>query len=404
MSSLSNLLKTKKAAVGLDIGGSSVKLVEMAKAGDGFRLTRCGAQPVANSFSEDGNSIGTDRAAVVQAIRDLFANNKISTRHVISAVSGESVIVRIIRMPWIDQNKKGELEFAVRNEARDFIPFEMEDVVFDYQRLGEMNIDGQRSMEILIVAVKKELIQDHIALLNEAGLEPVVIDVGSFALVNALNAANKVTGTDAVALVNIGADVTSIAVMRESMTRFTRDFATAGRNITNALVADLGISWEQAEALKIQHGIYREQDDVAGAEAQAEESQTASMQMVHDINQAIDEISGSGGAPEGEPETNLSWRVSEVCKQVVGDIASEVKRSLLYYENQLDGEAVTKIILSGGTARLRNVADYFEHLLDVPTECCQLLDQFDNNVSVEESGDRSPVFGIGVGLALRNVI
>lgn len=402
MSRLKNMIKARKPAVGLDIGGSSVKLVQMAKAGDGFRLTQCGVQPIASSFSEDGSSIGTERAAVVQAIRDLFANNKIATRHVISSVSGESVIVRIIRMPWIDENKRGELEFAVRNEARDFIPFEMEDVVFDYQRLGEINQDGQRFMEILIVAVKKELIQDHIALLNEAGLEPVVIDVGSFALVNALSAANAVTGAEAVALVNIGADVTSIAVMRESMTRFTRDFATAGRNITNALVSDLGISWEQAEALKIQHGIHMD-SDAADSGAEEPGAPSASMQMVHDINTAIDQMAGAGGAND-EPETSLGWRVSEVCKQVVGDIASEVKRSLLYYENQLDGEAVTKIILSGGTARLRNVATYFEHLLDVPTECCRLLDQFDGKAVDTESGDQSPVFGIGVGLALRNVI
>ncbi len=403
MGLLDNILAKKKTAVGLDIGGSSVKVVQMAKAGDGFRLTQFGVQPVGTKFNEEGSSIGTDREAVVEAIRQLIKSRKISTKYVISSVSGESVIVRIIRMPFIDSSKRADLEFAVRNEARDFIPFEMDDVVFDYQRLGDVTVDGQKSMEVLIVAVKKELIQDHINLLNEAGLEPIIIDVGSFALVNALIAAKSVDKSEAVALVNIGADVTSIAVMRDSMTRFTRDFSTAGRNITNALVSDLGLPWNDAEELKLRYGIILEGEASRSAANAAPEDTSSSLQMVQDLSRAIDEIAGASNAAVSGQDEQAS-RISEICKQVVSDIASEVKRSLLYYENQLDGESVSRIILSGGTANMRNIAAYFEHLLDIPTETCRVLEKFPGHESGEGVGSESPMFGVGVGLALRNVI
>lgn len=405
MGFLGSLVNRKKPAVGLDIGGSSVKVVKMAKAGDGYQLSQYGVMPVGLTFNEEGSAVDSDRTEVVNAIRRLFAEKKIATRHVVSAVSGESVIVRIIRMPHIEGGKASDLEFAVKNEARDFIPFEMEDVVFDYQRLDDVVIDGQKSMEVLVVAVKKELIEDHIRLLNEAGLEPVVIDVGSFALVNTLIAAQAVAANEAVALVNIGADVTSIAVMRNAMTRFTRDFSTAGRNITNALIAELGVAWAQAEELKMRHGILLDAqpaDDLSFGDGLAPMGQS-SLELVRDLSDAISEIASDPVGGGAEPEADMAAsRVSDICKQVISDIASEVKRSLLYYENQLDGESVSRVILSGGTARMNNIAPYFEQLLDIPTETLKVLDRFGRDG--DAMAGECPMMGVGMGLALRNVI
>ena len=339
---------------------------------------------------------------------DLFQNHIVPTKKVVTAVSGESVIVRILRMPAsiIEGTKDADLEFAIKGEARDFIPFEMDDIIFDFQKLGTVDTEGAKMVEVLIVAVKKETIYALMDLLNEAGLQPVIIDVGSFALVNALNYGGGINPEEIIAIVNIGSDITSIAIMKEGMTRFTRDFNVAGNNITNAISSGMGINWFEAENLKKQYGMQMGSEETfdTGADMQIMSNdffEAEDTSVVADLSGAIDELTGTSGGKTKDAEAQ---QISSIIQGVLSDICSEVKRSLLYYESQLEGETVSKIIISGGSAKLINIVSYFESFLDLKTEIINPLASISHRLRDSEQADMNPLIGVGIGLALRNVI
>lgn len=403
-STLDNLLGRQKKVVGLDIGHDSVKVIELARTASGLEMVRYGIAEVRSSDKErdkDG-----DQAAIQAALQRLFRDSGIEAGQVCTAVSGESVIVRPIPLPYFQTKSEDEFATVVRGEAKDFIPFEMDDVVFDYQRLGEkVTREGSKNLEVLIVAVKKDLIDRHLNLLDAAGLKPVIIDVDSIALVNAIIAGSEIHSDEAVAVVNIGSRVTNIAIMRNEMTRFTRDLAFAGGNITSAIASEFDIPTADAEELKRRCGM-----SYLGGNSQEpslEETPDGSgLGVVQDLYRAIENLQeevpedSSAAANSGGREK----RVSELCEQTIGDIVSEVKRSLLYYENQLDGESISRVILSGGTARLRGIREYFEAVLDIPTELVRPFEKIRCPFDKEEAQQKGPLLGVSLGLALRNVI
>ena len=395
--------------MGLDIGFDSIKAVELSRSGGGIELGLSAVAPIRLKQSDIQETPAFDREATLSAIQRLISESNIPTKKVVTAVSGESVIVRILRMPAsiIEGTKEEDLEFAIKGEARDFIPFEMEDIIFDYQKLGIVDTEGAKMIEVLIVAVKKETIYSLMDLLKEAGLQPIIIDVGSFALVNALNYGGGINPDEIISIVNIGSDITSIAIMKDGMTRFTRDFNVAGNNITNAISSGMGINWFEAEDLKKKHGMHlgSEESFDTGSEMQIMSNDffenTDSTNVVDDLSGAIDDITGGAGRNSGDAQAQ---QISPIIQGVLSDICSEVKRSLLYYESQLEGETVGKIILSGGTAKLLNIVPYFESFLDLKTEIINPLASVSHRLSNDELVDLSPLIGVGIGLALRNVI
>jgi len=405
---LDNLFGRSKTIIGLDIGHDSVKAVELAQTASGLELVRYGIAEV-RSMHESREEHSND-AAILAAVQRLFSESGIESNLVCSSVSGESVIVRPIPLPHFQAKDDAEFETAVRTEAKDFIPFEMDDVVFDYQRLGEKpGREGGRSTEVLIVAVKNDLINRHLSLLDAAGLEPVIIDVDSIALVNAVISGSDVDPKEAVALVNIGCNVTNIAIMRDEMTRFTRDLSFAGGNITGAIASEFDVLYPEAEELKRRCGLgFLSGGGLEPAAPSEKGAESAGAGVVQDLYKAIDkmegqqpaEAEGAGGPQTGQRE----HRISELCEQVIGDIVSEVKRSLLYYENQLDGEAISRVLLSGGTAKMKGIREYFESVLDIPTELVRPFERIRSPFTKDEAEQKGPLLGVGLGLALRNVI
>lgn len=401
-SKIGQMLGRSKTVVGLDVGSSSVKAVELARTSSGLEMVRYGITEVVSS---GGKSKEDDPEALMAAMRQVFQDSGISANQVCTAVSGESVIVRPIPMPRFEAKREEEFEIAVRGEARDFIPFEMDDVVFDYQRLAGRAAaaeKGAKTSEVLIVAVKKDLIDRHLTLLEAIGLEPTIIDVDSIALVNAVIAGSEINPEEAVAVVNIGSNVTNIAIMRDEMTRFTRDLAIGGRNITAAIASQFDISPAEAEAKKRALGM----SAVSSAGAESESAPEAPAPgVIQDLYQAIEDLKEA--APEAAPEQAgdaEARQIGELCEQVIGDIVSEVKRSLLYYENQLDGEPIARVLLSGGSAQLKGIREYFESVLDVPAELIHPFRKIRAPFSQHEAEEKGPLLGVCLGLALRNVI
>lgn len=339
------MFKRNKTLLGLDIGTHSIKAVEMTTAGEGFCITGYGQMDVA---SEDSKK---------DVIREIIHRGGFKTKRVVTAVSGRSVIVRYVSMlPMSDENLKN----AIRFEADKYIPFEIDEVVLDCQRLDNVgNQESSQEMKVLLVAVKRSLVDEHISLLDRAGLTPVIIDVDSFALGNAFELNNllspRVEDKDKViALIDIGANKTNINIIKGNISYFTREIYLAGNDFTDAISKRLGMSFEEAEALK------------------------------------------------KNPE-NRTDEVSESVNPSIDDLANEIHLSFDYFENQFD-EEVNEVYLSGGGSRLVMLEEAFERIFDRKTR------KWDPTENLEIRADRIDVdllkenfsqLAIALGLASR---
>jgi len=390
------------ATMGLDIGHSSVKGVHIEKSGSGFRLVQAEVEPI--SQPQDGETEGGD--PVVSAVARLARQMKLGKDKVVTSVSGESVIVRPIPVPIMD--KKQDFTLTVESEARDFIPFDIRDVILDYQRLREMQLPSGKGEEVLVVAARRELIENHIEMLEKARVDVGIIDVAAIALVNALLVGCDLADDETVALVNIGSDVTNIAIVRGGTTRFTRDLNVAGRNITRAIASELRVDPKRAEDLKYRYGLQALFEDVVEPieieDEEPEEMGSDDSSIVSEVYRAIDALQGSGPEEPEEmamPQSGDAASVASACEQVLSDVASELKRSLLYYENQMDGDSTDRILLAGGSALLPGVAKFMEENLEIPAQIMQPFEKIQCDLSDEEREHMGPVLATGIGLALR---
>ena len=384
--------KKKRPAVGLDIGHSSVKGLELTMSGTDMVVDQVGS--VAIPETSDSKQRGE---AVTHAIRELFHKTSFSTKRIVTAVSGEAVIVRVLRLPYFSEKETQELQFAVQSEAQDFIPYDLADVAFDYQRLGVIDAGQEgKALEVLIVAAQKDLVAWHTQVVRNAGLDPRIVDIGSFALVNAVHHGAGMAPDTPIALVDIGSAVTNIAIMKGNTTRFTRDLSTAGSTITRAIMSELGLNEKAAEAAKIEHGISYEQ------ETPMEESDlfTLSQSNLPDVLQ----LTGAGGPMDMERANSTDQRVHAICMQFLGEIVSEIKRCLLFYENQLDGQAVEMVYLTGGTVRMKNAQRYIQTLLDTPTEILDPFATVNGEISHLDPVIRGATYTTCLGLAMRSLI
>ena len=240
---LFSLGKTK-SIVGLDIGSSSVKAVECAVRNKRVELLHVGVAPIPAEAIVQGAFLNS--GAIVEAIREAMDSAGIKTKTVATAVSGHSVIVKKISLPSMTRE---ELEESIRWEAEQYIPFDINEVNLDFQILHGAEMEGQ--MDVLLVAAKKDLIDDYVHVITDAGLTPAVIDVAAFAVENAFEANYDLRGEDVVALVNIGSQVVNINIVANGAPAFTRDISTGGSAYTEEIQKALSVSWDEAERMKI---------------------------------------------------------------------------------------------------------------------------------------------------------
>src|SRR6478672_5465519 len=207
-----------KNCIGLDLGSSSVKVTQVKRGRGGFQLVNFGIEPIPPDTIVDGAIL--NHSGVVDAVRALFDRLKIKQKEVALAISGNALIIKKIYVPAMTPE---ELEEQVPWEAEHHIPFNKNDVEIDYQTLGGKNAAGQ--IELLLVAAKKEVVADYAAVAREAQLTPVVVDVAAFAVQNGFEAAYGATH-EVVALVNIGASLSTINILANGSSSFTRDVTT----------------------------------------------------------------------------------------------------------------------------------------------------------------------------------
>jgi type IV pilus assembly protein PilM len=377
-----------KAAVGLDIGSSYVKAVQLRRLGKtGIELERFGMAEI----YPGGDKTGADEhRSKVNAVKSALSNANISAKHTISAVSGESIIVRYIQLPNMPE---AELRNALRWEAEEYIPFAIDDVNLDSVILGQSE-DGER-VDVLLVSAKKDLVNSHLSIIRDAGLTPMIVDVDSFAFLNCYEINYTPALTDVVALVNIGAEITNINVYIGGVSRFSRDISIAGDTITKGIQSKIGIEWNAAEDVKIKEGAPEETP-----EAPSESTDDSS--LVDTIRGTVERITGED-LGEDSPEAIAA----KVVRNTLNNLIGEIRRSIQFFENQANGRQVQKVVVGGGTAALRSLDGYLERELNLPVEVIDPLRRItikSRDVDVSTLEASKLMLGVGIGLALRKVV
>jgi type IV pilus assembly protein PilM len=237
---LFGFLGGKKSSVGLDVGSGIIKLVVIDHAGNEPQVVKVATTEVAADAIVEGEVM--DPGIVAEAIRGLFATAGVKQKSVVTAVGGRDVIVKKIQM---DRMKEADAREVIRWEAEQHVPFDMANVELDFQIL-DPDAEGLQ-MSVLLVAAKRELVENRVALLNEAGLEPAVIDVDAFAIHNAFEVNHPDAMQGVVGLVNIGHEVTNVNILEDGVPVLTRDLSVGTRRFREDLQREKGLSAEQSE-------------------------------------------------------------------------------------------------------------------------------------------------------------
>ena len=348
------MFRRAKALVGLDIGSSAVKAVELKTAGKSYKVTGFGTEALPPDSIVDGAII--DGAAVADAIRRLFDTHHIKTKDVAASLSGNAVIVKKISLPIMSD---AELAESIYWEAEQYIPFDIQDVNLDYQILEPGDPASQTpAMEVLLVAAKKEKIADYTGVIAQAGRAAVVVDVDAFALQNAFEVNYGIEAGQVVVLLNAGASATNINILQGDQSVFTRDISIGGNAYTEALQKELNLPFEQADQLK--------------------------------RGDAVDGVTFEDARP--------------VLRAVSENVMLEIQKTFDFFKATAASDRIDRIVVSGGASRAEGFLEMLTERFDAPVE---MFDPFKTvgfdatRFQVPSAEEVAPTAAVAVGLALR---
>jgi type IV pilus assembly protein PilM len=347
------LFRKTKNLVGLDIGSSAVKLVELKDTkGGGYRLVKTGLETLSPEAIVDGAIM--DASLVVDTVNRLIASANVRNSDFATSLSGHSVIIKKISLPAMSAE---ELAESIRWEAEQYVPFDINDVNLDYVVLEGGAGD---TMDVLLVAVKKDKISDYTSVITQAGKTALLVDVDAFALQNAFEANYPIEPGRVVALVNIGASVTNVNVLSGSNTIFWRDISFGGNQYTDAIQKQLSVSFDQAEALK------------------------------------------KGEASADHPVSD----VLPILRSVSDDLAQELQKTFDFFIATTSTEKIDQLFIAGGSSRVVNLDSQLKDRFGIPVEIMNPFRQVDTagtSVTAEWLTDNAPSLVVAVGLAIRHV-
>ena len=232
-----------KNLVGVDIGSSSIKVCQLKEGRKGYGLVRLGYAPLPPQTIVDGHVMNSQ--AVIEGLNRLFAEAKIKQKEVALSISGQAVIIRKITVPMMTA---AELDEQIQWEAEQHIPFDIKDVHVDYEVLRRRPEAGQ--MDLLLVAAKRDEINDYTQIAKSAKLKPLVVDIDAFTVQNLFEMNRGIPPDQTFAIINVGASLASINIVSRGASAFTRDIANGGNYITEQIQKQLGVPFEQAEEFK----------------------------------------------------------------------------------------------------------------------------------------------------------
>jgi len=347
------LLSRAKGVVGLDIGSATVKLVELKeRKGGQYQLVRIGVEPLSPEAIVDGSIM--DSSLVVDAIQKLNDQTGVKNSNYATSVSGHSVIIKKIELPAMEAD---ELAESIQWEAEQHIPFDINDVRLDYVTLSEEE-PGQENMEVLLVAVKREKVNDYVSVISQSGKSPVVVDVDAFAIQNSYELNYELDPLKVVALINMGAGVTNINIVARGQSVFWRDLSFGGNQFTEALQREFNLSFDQAELLK--------------------RGESVGSYTANDARKVLDGVSA--------------------------EMANEIQKTFDFFGATSSEGPVDELVLSGGCALTPNLQEVLRERFGVPTEPLNPFRQVqfkESDFNRDWLESIAPMLAVAVGLAIR---
>ena len=344
----------KKDVIGLDIGCSSIKLVELKEEKNGFKLQNLVLSPLPPEAIVDGALM--DSVTIIDTIRDLFNTSRTKTKDVVTSVSGHSVIVKKISLPLMTE---AELEESIQWEAERYIPFDINDVNIDFQIFGSTS-ENPEVMDVVLVAAKKDIINDYVSVIMESGLNPVIVDIDSFALENMLAMNYDIEKEETIAIANVGASITNMNIIKNNISAFTRDIFKGGNQVTEEIQRQLHVDHEEAEKIKV----------------------------------------GTKVDLTSQPI------IQNVLKTACESLAVEIGNSLDFFQSTTTYEKITRIYLSGGGSKIKDFDIILQQQIGIPVEVVNPFKKIDysgKNFDMEYLREIGPIMAVGVGLASRKV-
>ncbi|HEY8464568.1 MAG TPA: type IV pilus assembly protein PilM [Bacillota bacterium] len=348
-----------KVGLGLDIGTSSIKLLEL-EGGNPFRINRFGIVPLPEGALAGG--VIKNSAAVTEAIQEAYRSQHLKNKRVQVAIAGQAVVVRNIKLPLIEDD--AEVANAIYWEAERYIPFPVNEVSLDHIVISRDQ--QQQEMEVMLVCAHNDIINSHLEVLHRAGLQPVAIDIQPFALMRALGL-EKALNNQNIAVMDIGAGTSDLSIFKNGISKFTRILPLGGIRYTENIMKVMGNSFGEAEQLKLELG-----------------DATADLTML---------------APDS-PEYKVNYSIQNTLRELV----LELRRSLDYYYLQQRGEEIGKLIVCGGGVKMKNLTTYLQQELDLKVGSS--LDAWNivcSDPIKTEFEIAKPLMLVALGLALREV-
>ncbi len=352
------LFAAKRQLVGLDIGSRAIKLVQIKELKGRYILQKFGIKPLEPEVIVDGTVM--DAGRVIDAIKELIQEQGVKVKNAALSVSGHAVIVKKINRPPPPDD---QMEAQIKEAAEQYIPFDINEVNLDWFILNpaETTEDGQTQMAVLLVAAKKDKVNELTEIARGAGLIPKVLDVDAFAIENMYSINYEVKPEELTALVNVGASVMNINIVKGNVSVFTRDIAVGGHRYAEALQRDLGVTADEAEAAQ------------------------------------------QGKLKEGLDATT----VKGVIDGINAEVASEIARTFDYFKSiGADAADVARIVLCGGCAKVAGLAEQLTERMGVPVEVANPFNQVDiaqGGFDQAALSQVAPQVAVGVGLAIRMI-
>jgi type IV pilus assembly protein PilM len=334
----------EKEAIGLDIGSSAVKLVILSRAGNKLKLSRFGLRELPPEAIVGGEII--DRELVIRAISELSDELNVTGRSVVTALSGRSAIVKRITTEMV---AKEAIREAVLWAAEEHIPFDINDVAMDFHVLKSGG--KPKTLEVLLVAVKRETVANLLQLLKEAGIGASVVDINPLAILNSVSHSEDISGNEIFAVVDVGAESTCVTVSRESEPFLSWHVSAGARSFAQAL--QKGLSVTQGQALKI--------------------------------------LVGEDGIEKDQ--------VVELITPGLEEIASSLERAVSYLSDTGAGEKLDKIFLCGGGSASLGLIEFLSQRFPINVKIADTLHKMGSTLSPP-----GPRLAVAIGLALREIM
>ncbi len=348
-----------KIGYGLDIGEHSIKLVELRKTKAEVRLARV---DIVKTEIVPSQSKDEREAAIAVALGQMLGSANIgNTNPVTIAAPGLSAFIRYVKLPPVTPKR---LDQIIGYEAQQQVPFPLDEVIWNHQIL-----EGQNKAEtnVILVAIKAEVVEHLLGMMNAQGLSPLVIEHRGLGLYNCVAFNRKAAEQETRILIDIGARATDLSIEREGELCWTRSARIGGEDITEVIQKTLHISFEEAEKLKVEKGVV--------------------------YLSTAEEKSGD----------ETSRRVWEAMQPVVNELLTELQRSVSYFHSQLEGMKIDRVLITGGSSRMRNFHKLVSEQLGAEVETLDPLENITYSPDVLGDEDLKSEIGVAVGLALRSL-